>query len=107
VLLAMIEGVGILLTRLTAPPPAPVPMVEMPGPPGPASSSAAPLDASAPIPPPMMEAPPAEAAPAGGWFSWMGGAKKEDKGAGDLGGEDRFAPPPMPEFGGAAEPSFR
>ena len=32
VLLAMIEGVGILLTRMTAPPPAPVPMVEMPGP---------------------------------------------------------------------------
>ena len=31
ILLGMIEGVGILLTRVTAPPPAPVPMMEMPG----------------------------------------------------------------------------
>jgi import inner membrane translocase subunit TIM17 len=31
ILLGMIEGVGILLTRVTAPPPAPVPMMEIPG----------------------------------------------------------------------------
>lgn len=35
VLLAMIEGLGILLTRMTAPPPAPPPMMEMAGVPGP------------------------------------------------------------------------
>lgn len=31
ILLGMIEGVGILLTRVTAPPPAPVPMMDIPG----------------------------------------------------------------------------
>ena len=35
VLLAMIEGLGILLTRMTAPPPAPPPMMEMAGAPVP------------------------------------------------------------------------
>lgn len=35
VLLAMIEGLGILLTRMTAPPPAPPPMMEMAGAPMP------------------------------------------------------------------------
>ena len=49
----MIEGVGILLTRMTAPPPAPVPMVDMPGPSP--SSSKPPTESQLPaggIPPP-------------------------------------------------------
>eukprot|EP00887_Chlorella_sp_A99_P005814 scaffold1.g5814.t1 len=117
VLLAMIEGVGILLTRMTAPPPAPQPMVEMPGP-SPASSKMAAAAAAAPppggeaalpnIPPPAAEA--AGAAPAGGsgggWLGgWFGGGKQKGGEAAapapakeqDL-SEDRFAPPPMPNF---------
>lgn len=119
----MIEGVGILLTRMTAPPPAPVPMVEMPGP-APTSASARPVasssDASAaglgPIPEPVG----AEASTSGtssggggrGWVSsWFGGGKKQEEPATgskshDL-TEDRFAPPPMPDFGAAPEPQFR
>lgn len=108
VLLAMIEGVGILLTRMTAPPPAPVPMVDMPGP----STSAPVAEGPVAIPPPVMEAVPAAEAPStsggGGWFSWMGG-KKEEKPVErpqELGGDERFAPPPMPDFG-QPEPQFR
>lgn len=108
VLLAMIEGVGILLTRMTAPPPAPVPMVDMPGPSP--SSSKPPAESQLPaggIPPPA----PATEAPAagGGWSSWFGGSKKEEPAPKpkDL-GEDRFAPPAMPEFGSqSSEPHFR
>ncbi|KAL4431124.1 hypothetical protein ABPG75_006380 [Micractinium tetrahymenae] len=116
VLLAMIEGVGILLTRVTAPPPAPVPMVEMPGP---SPSSGKPMGmqpaAEMPaIPPPVAEPAAAEpaAAPGGGWFGgWFSGGKKEEEAkpavaTHDL-SEDRFAPPPMPNFGGAPEPQFR
>ena len=109
VLLAMIEGVGILLTRMTAPPPAPVPMVDMPGP----STSAPVAEAPVNVPSPVLEAVPAEAPPpsgGGGWFSWMGG-KKEEKPAErpqELGGDERFAPPPMPDFGQPSpEPQFR
>jgi import inner membrane translocase subunit TIM17 len=118
VLLAMIEGVGILLTRVTAPPPAPVPMVEMPGP---QPSSGKPMGAQSSempaIPPPLAEPAAAEAAPApakGGWFGgWFSGGSKEEEKApatstdGVL-SEDRFAPPPMPQFGGSSpEPQFR
>lgn len=122
VLLAMIEGVGILLTRMTAPPPAPVPMVEMPGQPAPAPSSsraAEPLpppglEPLASLPPPAPEAAAPEAPAQRGWMSgWFGGSKgtggepaprplKET----DL-SEDRFAPPPMPDFAASAEPQFR
>ena len=111
VLLAMIEGVGILLTRMTAPPPAPVPMVEMPGP-SPSSSRPAPAPElhseglAAPIPEPA--AVPEAAAGGGGWMSgWFGGkaAEKKEEKSHDLGG-DRFSPPPMPDFS-QAEPQFR
>ena len=104
----MIEGVGILLTRMTAPPPAPVPMVDMPGP-SPSSSRTAEIQA-APIPEPVPEA---SAEPSsgggGGWSSWFGGKKDEPaapKKSQDL-TEDRFAPPPMPDFGATNEPQFR
>ncbi|PRW58668.1 mitochondrial import inner membrane translocase subunit TIM17-2-like [Chlorella sorokiniana] len=117
VLLAMIEGVGILLTRVTAPPPAPVPMVEMPGP-NPSSGKpmgveAAPAGEMPPILPPLEAAPAAEQpASGGGWFgSWFSGGKKEEEAPSsaapkDL-SHDPFAPPPMPHFGGAPEPHFR
>lgn len=114
VLLAMIEGVGILLTRMTAPPPAPVPMVEMPGP-SPGSSRPAPVPEidvaglAAAIPEPTPEAAPA--ASGGGWMSSWFGSKKADEEptvpkSHDL-TEDRFAPPPMPDFSHSAEPQFR
>lgn len=112
VLLAMIEGVGILLTRMTAPPPAPVPMVEMPGP----SPASKPIPAPeiqaetlAPIPEPLAATEAPAASNGRGWMpSWFGGGKSEEKKtekSQDL-SEDRFAPPPMPDFG-AAEPQFR
>ena len=109
VLLAMIEGVGILLTRMTAPPPAPVPMVDMPGPSRPVSAAPE-INATASmsaIPEPIV----VEAAPAssssGGWSSWFGGGKKEeaDKGKPQDLTEERFAPPPMPDFS-SQEPQF-
>ena len=117
VLLALIEGVGILLTRMTAPPPAPVPMVEMPGP-SPSSSRPAPVpeinavNLAAPIPEPVPEAPSAASSSGGGWMSsWFGGKKKSEDEPSiakshDL-TEDRFAPPPMPDFSHSAEPQFR
>lgn len=115
VLLAMIEGVGILLTRMTAPPPAPVPMVEMPGP-SPGSSRPVQMPeiqggGLAPIPEPSApSAPEATASGGGGWMSsWFGGGKGSEKKtpepAHDL-SEDRFAPPPMPDFA-SSEPQFR
>ncbi|GAB4822801.1 hypothetical protein N2152v2_009847 [Parachlorella kessleri] len=113
VLLAMIEGVGILLTRMTAPPVAPTPMMDMPGPAsGKPMAAPEPLPAGGAVPPPLPEA--TEAAPAQpGWFSgWFGGGsssstKEEDSRPHDL-TDDKFAPPPMPDFGAAAtEPQFR
>jgi import inner membrane translocase subunit TIM17 len=108
VLLAMIEGVGILLTRMTAPPPAPVPMVDMPGPSPNSSSRSAEINA-VPIPEPVPESS-TEPSGGGGWSSWFGGKKAEEPAAPttshDL-SEDRFAPPPMPDFGTTSEPQFR
>lgn len=101
VLLAMIEGVGILLTRVTAPPPAPMPMVDMPG------MSTAPAAGPAVAVSPADVAPPAvEAVPESGsssWLpSWLGGGSAPEPAAPepvhDL-SEDRFAPPAMPDFG--------
>ena len=55
---AMIEGVGILLTRMTAPPVAPTPMMDMPGPAsGKPMGAPEPLPAGAALPPPLPEAP--------------------------------------------------
>lgn len=108
VLLAMIEGVGILLTRMTAPPPAPVPMVDMPGP-APGKPVVEPEPAAIPPPAGISTSEEAESSSGGGWFSWMGGSKGKEtttaagQGTGDL-TEDKFAPPPMPDFG--SEPQF-
>lgn len=52
------------------------------------------------------------AAPGGSWFGgWFSGGKKEEEAKPaaaphDL-SEDRFAPPPMPNFGATPEPQFR
>lgn len=102
VLLAMIEGVGILLTRVTAPPPAPMPMVDMPG------MSTAPAAGPAVAVSPVDVAPPTvEAVPESGsssWLpSWLGGDNSAPESPApqpihDL-SEDRFAPPAMPDFG--------
>lgn len=110
VLLAMIEGVGILLTRLTAPPPAPVPMVDMPGPSAPTSTQQPITEIpSSGLPPPAPTTSEAMASSAsssgGGWLgSWFGGQREEEKPlqATDL-TEDRFAPPPMPDFSSSPE----
>ncbi len=52
----MIEGVGILLTRMTAPPAAPAPMMEMPGPATGKPAGAELPAGAAVVPPPMPEA---------------------------------------------------
>jgi import inner membrane translocase subunit TIM17 len=111
VLLAMIEGVGILLTRMTAPPPAPAPMMDIPGSSPSSSSRSAEVHAAPPIPEPVPESGAAEPSSGGGggWSSWFGGKKAQEPAPArsqDL-TEDRFAPPPMPDFGATNEPQFR
>lgn len=98
ILLGMIEGVGILLTRVTAPPPAPVPMMDMPGP----STMPEPL-------PEQMATATAEASStdggSGGWFSWFSGNDSSTSGAREESREttlhtddSQFQPPLMPDF---------
>lgn len=112
ILLGMIEGVGILLTRLTAPPPAPVPMVEMPQ--GPTPSTSAPTSkgeelSALPEPSVSGSEQPSEGE-SRGWFSWLPGSKEasspQKMPEADL-SEDKFAPPPMPDFGAAQSADFR
>lgn len=121
VLLAMIEGLGILLTRVTAPPIAPPPM-DMPG-----QVAAAPAVGGS-LPSPVLNASPTlPATPepsssgggsssagssgggsGGGWFGgWFGGGGEKaaaPAGPTDL-TEDKFSPPAMPDF--SAEPQLR
>lgn len=108
VLLGMIEGVGILLTRVTAPPPAPVPMVEMPGP-APASGKSMGVNSAElpPIAPPPEPQIASEESSGSSWLgSWFGSKKEEEAPASTTSlSEDAFAPPPMPDFG--AEPQYR
>lgn len=114
ILLGMIEGVGILLTRLTAPPPAPVPMVEMPQAPTPSSSTVSSRDGeinALPEPSATASEQTSNSSDNTGWFSWFGGGSKPEKEQpkpveGDL-SEDKFAPPPMPDFGAAQSTGFR
>jgi import inner membrane translocase subunit TIM17 len=115
VLLGMIEGLGILLTRMTAPPPAP-PMLDVP----PVAPAPAPVSVAVPD---VGGSGGAEAASTsggsgggGGWFGWFGGGSGGGGGeggatpapaTGDL-GSDRFAPPPMPsELQGGREGGLR
>jgi import inner membrane translocase subunit TIM17 len=121
VLLAMIEGLGILLTKMTAPPPAP-PMLDVAPPassasipsPGALGEEALSMIPGAP-PPPLGGGGGAEASSSGqsgsggggGFFGgWFGGGGGKEAGAsssnaptstpaGDL-TSDPFAPPPMP-----------
>ncbi|KAK9807972.1 hypothetical protein WJX73_009022 [Symbiochloris irregularis] len=107
VLLAMIEGLGILLTRATAPPPAP-PMMDMPG-----GMPGAPA-VGGPLPVPGGLAPAASVQPdAGGvsapgpqsessgqgflssWLGW-GSQPQEDLQPTNL-DADKYGAPPMPE----------
>ncbi|KAK9865399.1 hypothetical protein WJX84_003617 [Apatococcus fuscideae] len=117
VLLGMIEGLGILLTRMSAPPPAP-PMIEMPpGGPPPTSGSQIPLGGSGsgsiPIPASLggLEGLPSSdasstsspssdgGASSGGWFSGLFGGGSSSQAPPqqptDL-TEDKFGPPPTP-----------
>jgi len=120
VLLAMIEGLGILLTRMTAPPPAPpmldVPPVAAPAP-GPAVVPAVDLGGGGGGGGGGAEAS-GSSGSGGGWFGWFGGGSGGGGGgggeaasggapSGDL-GNDRFAPPPMPsELQGGGEGGLR
>lgn len=112
VLLAMIEGLGILLTRTTAPPPAPVMMPEM----GSAGPSAPGMPTLQPAVPQGLGTLPngqlagdlsssGSGAPdsgSQGWFgSWFGGgdsasSKDQSPPVSDL-SEDKYGPPPMPQ----------
>lgn len=95
ILLGMIEGVGILLTRVTAPPPSPVPMMDMPGPaPGPATSSGTEPSFSG-------EAPQSETSEQGWFSSWFSkdGESKPQSTEHQLNDQsDQFSPPLMPDF---------
>jgi len=87
VLLAMIEGLGIFLTRISSPPPAPqmaapagAPMPAAAAPPLPAAPMSAPEILPDPSAPSMMPSPPMDggsdtaAKKGGGWFGgWFGG----------------------------------
>lgn len=98
---AMIEGLGILLTRATTPPPAPPPVMEMPTAgvsPGQFGTTSSPIPGTTP----SLDAAPTPSDSSGGWFGgWFGGGGGEDKPSGtketDL-TEDKFAPPAMPSF---------
>ncbi len=110
ILQAMIEGLGILLTRATTPPPAPPPVMEMPTAgvsPGQFGSTSSPIPGTTPSLDAAPSPPSGDAggSSGGGWLSgWFGGGSSggED---GKQGGtketdltEDKFAPPQMPTF---------
>lgn len=83
-LLAMIEGLGIMLTRLSA---------QMPPPPQPQM-----VEPSSAAQPPGSESANEEK----GWFSgWFGDDKGKESAAEDL------SPPPMPDFGTGGGQTFR
>jgi len=89
ILLGMIEGVGILLTRVTAPPPAPVPMIDMPGP----TPSGGPPSAKLGDSPISVDSGKEE----GGWLSWFKGETEKKKEA-SVEIEDENFRPLIPEF---------
>eukprot|EP00890_Picochlorum_soloecismus_P006107 jgi/Picsp_1/6498/NSC_03842-R1_protein len=89
ILLGMIEGVGILLTRVTAPPPAPVPMIDMPGP----ATSGGPPSAQQSDSPISIDPGKDE----GGWLSWFKGEGEKKKEV-SMEIEDENFRPLMPEF---------
>ena len=109
-LLAVIEGISIMLTRVTAPPP-PQPMaIDMP----PATAAVAPASTAEPTPTTVvsadgmisehptgagMEAVPAEVKQKSGgfWGGIFGGGRNKQE---EEGGSGVGAPPPMPQFGG-------
>jgi len=112
-ILAMIEGMGIMITRMMAPaPPIPPPGMGLEPPPGMAPKTAAPTgNTSIPIAPPIPELDVASAsssastdAQSGSWspgafihsLFGSGQKKEEPKSSFDL-SSDKFAAPPMPK----------
>jgi len=103
ILLGMIEGVGILLTRVTAPPPAPVPMMDMPGP----NPSGSMPDQTLGSAPPESPFPQEQEEKSGGssWFSWF---SKDEPSSPEQGSnaptetlitdDSAFSQPLMPDF---------
>jgi len=98
-LLAVIEGISIMLTRVTAPQPPTPAMIDVP-----AATNAGPQISAGPQPTPTVVSAdglvsegqvglPEEAKPKGGfWGGIFGGGRKDD--------EDKTAAPAMPSFGG-------
>ena len=93
ILLGMIEGVGILLTRVTAPPPSPVPMMDMPGPAPVQSPPESHVSMEEPGPPPAQNT---EQGWFSSWFSKDGETKQNTEQLNDK--SDQFSPPLMPDF---------
>ena len=103
VLLAGIEGIGILITRMTAPPPPPgldeMAVGAMAG----AGAGAGGLAAAPPAPaadgPLGAPASGGDAGGGGGWFGGMWGGSSRKAGQSTTGGAEQ---PPMPDFGGGS-----
>lgn len=120
VLLAMIEGLGIILTKMSSPPTPrmdprmvgpmgpgmpPGGMPPMPLPSGPmVDAQAAPAPMSVPESSPSSGSP-AQEGESGSWFSW--GKKQEEPKPQELQDDGGFYPPPLPKEFQNAEPSFR
>ncbi|KAG2484669.1 hypothetical protein HYH03_016556 [Edaphochlamys debaryana] len=104
-LLALIEGLGIALTKLTSPPPPGLPMTPIPGQPG---MGPGPLGAGGPMPPPGMPGTPGMGMPPGPEVATAGGATGGEGGGfwSNLFGGSSPAPAPMQQVTDLSEDPF-
>lgn len=101
ILLGMIEGVGILLTRVTAPPPSPVPMMDMPGPaPGTSAGPDPSFSAAGGPGESEIKSDTSEQGWFSSWFSKGGDSTSQSNNTEQQLNDqsDQFTPPLMPDF---------